>query len=389
MPATRSSSRLQASAAKPPTEEVEPKKATLKRKAAASSPVAGDKNTKKAKTSKKTGKGKASEVVSDVPVAGGGTSGIPNQSAANEDIPVPAVLSFDFEQAKNHLINVDSRFQDLFSKMSCRPFEHLEQVHPFRALAISILGQQISWKAARSITHKFIRLYNPDIPEQLTDETRNKALDVFPSPHQVVGTDLALLRTAGLSARKAEYIQDLAGRFADGRLSTEKLLNSTDEELAEMLIQVKGIGRWTVDMFAIFSLRRPDVLPVGDLGVQRGVVRWFLSQHSPAHPYGISPEKIGGASSTSKQKKTPKPSTSAAKDEHILPAPGDAVNETVQEAVAIADGAMADGQTSLLPTPFTPSIRKTLSKVPTKAVSLPGGLTVSVLKGRLDGKKVK
>ncbi|KAJ2922743.1 hypothetical protein H1R20_g14355, partial [Candolleomyces eurysporus] len=382
MSATRSSSRLQARAVKPPTEEVEPKKATLKRKAAASSPVAADKNTKKAKASKKTGKEKASEVVSDVPVAGGETSGIPNQSAANEDTPVPAVLSFDFEQAKNHLINVDSRFQDLFSKMSCRPFEQLEQVHPFR-------GQQISWKAARSITHKFIRLYNADIPEELTDETRNKALDVFPSPHQVAGTDLALLRTAGLSARKAEYIQDLAGRFADGRLSTEKLLNSTDEELAEMLIQVKGIGRWTVDMFAIFSLRRPDVLPVGDLGVQRGVVRWFLSQHSPAHPYGISPEKIGGASSTSKQKKTPKPSTSAAEDEHILPAPGDAVNETAQEAVAIADGAMADGQTSLLPTPFTPSIHKTLSKVPTKAVSLPGGLTVSVLKGRLDGKKVK
>ncbi|KAJ2916759.1 hypothetical protein MD484_g3630, partial [Candolleomyces efflorescens] len=337
MPATRSSSRLQAQVVSPPTEEAKPKKATLKRKADA---VAG-KDSKKAKPSK----GKAPEAASDLPSSGGESSGIPNQSAANEeDTPVPAVLSFDFEQAKNHLITVDSRFQDLFSKMPCRPFEHLEQVHPFR-------------------------LYNSDIPEELTDEwvtvvlpsngsatkadgnfvrTRNKALDVFPSPHQVVGTDLALLRTAGLSARKAEYIHDLAGRFADGRLSTEKLLNSTDEELAEMLIQVKGIGR-----------------------------------------YGISPEKIGGASSTSKQKKTPKASASAAEDKDTLPAPGDAVNVTELEAVAIADGAMADGETSLLPTPFTPSIRKTLSKVPTKAVSLPGGLTVSVLKGRLDGKKVK
>jgi DNA-3-methyladenine glycosylase II len=130
----------------------------------------------------------------------------------------------------------------------------------------------------------------------------------------VVNTDLAVLRTAGLSARKAEYskfsktwnslclflktVQDLAARFADGRLSTDKLLQANDEELAEMLIQVRGIGRvsifvsilpmfsliilvdWymkllcsprintyqfpaSVDMFAIFSLRRPDILPVG------------------------------------------------------------------------------------------------------------------------------
>jgi DNA-3-methyladenine glycosylase II len=129
MPATRSSSRLQAKVVSPPTEEAKPKKAILKRKADA---VAG-KDSKKAKTTAKTDKGKVPEAASDLPSSGGEASGIPNQSAANEeDTPVPAVLSFDFEQAKNHLITADSRFEDLFSKMPCRPFEHLEQVHPFR-----------------------------------------------------------------------------------------------------------------------------------------------------------------------------------------------------------------------------------------------------------------
>ncbi|KAG2015537.1 hypothetical protein CC2G_008801 [Coprinopsis cinerea AmutBmut pab1-1] len=168
-------------------------------------------------------------------------------SDTNADAPVPAVLSFDFNEAMRHLITVDPRFQDLFDRMPCRPFEQLEQVHPFRALSISILGQQISWKAARSITHKFIRLYSPSIPEEVTDESRAAAMQVFPTPEQVSKTEVSLLRTAGLSERKAQYIQDLAARFADGRLSTDKLLNASDEELAEMLIEVKGIGRWTGD----------------------------------------------------------------------------------------------------------------------------------------------
>jgi len=162
---------------------------------------------------------------------------------ANEDTSfVPAVLTFNLEEARDYLIQVDHRFEDLFDRMKCKPFENLEQVHPFRALATSILGQQISWLAARSITHKFIRLYDPSLPEKPTDEER-RAITSFPTPHQVANTEIAILRTAGLSARKAEYIQDLAARFADGRLSTKKLLEADDEQLAQMLIEVRGIGR--------------------------------------------------------------------------------------------------------------------------------------------------
>ncbi|KAF6760342.1 DNA glycosylase [Ephemerocybe angulata] len=383
MPGTRSSSRLataQSAATASPSHQPS---GAMKRKSAATTP---DKKAKKPKPASKKDSQVQGDTVTEtlLPAAA-------SEDPGNEDTPVPAVLTFDFEKAKQHLIGVDARFQDLFSKMACRPFEHLEQVHPFRALAISILGQQISWKAARSITHKFIRLFNPTIPEAVTDEAREEAMEVFPSPHQVASMDATVLRTAGLSARKAEYIQDLANRFADGRLSTEKLRTATDEELADMLIQVKGIGRWTVDMFAIFSLRRPDILPVGDLGVQRGMVRWFLAQHSPAHPYGLSPEKVGGASAKSKQK-TPKALVPAGDDADLLPGTADAVNIPKEDQAAddnVNGLESAVGETSLLPTPFTPSINRTLKKAPKEEASLPSGLTISVLKSRLDGKKVK
>lgn len=323
-------------------------------------------------------------LTTDATVPGSTAADILPENAGNEDAPVPAILTFDFEEAKSHLIRVDARFQDLFDRMACGPFEQLELLHPFRALVVSILGQQISWKAARSITHKFIRLFNPSLPEEVTDGSRKQAMAVFPTPHQVADTDLAVLRTAGLSARKAEFVQDLAKRFADGRLSTDKLRSATDEELAEMLIQVKGIGRWTVDMFAIFSLRRPDILPVGDLGVQRGMVRWFLSQHSPAHPYGLSPEKVGDG----KEKKR-NLIASGSNDEGLLPATGDALNVPLEPEVIVAAESAVGQSNNLLPTPFTPSIHRTLAKSPKVEVSLPAGLSVSVLKSRLDGKKVK
>lgn len=101
---------------------------------------------------------------------------------------VPAQLSFSFEEAKTHLISVDPRFQILFDRLDCKPFEQLETVHPFRyvivscccrvlvtsgcshrALVTSIVGQQISWIAARSVNHKFVRLYKPSLPEKVTD----------------------------------------------------------------------------------------------------------------------------------------------------------------------------------------------------------------------------
>ncbi|KAG6907658.1 hypothetical protein DXG01_007862 [Tephrocybe rancida] len=320
---------------------------------------------------------------------------VASNDAARAHPMVPAVLTFSFEEGKKHLISVDHRFDDLFSKMQCKPYEHLETVHPFR-------GQQISWLAARSVNHKFVRLFDPSIPEKIDDYPgHGKSTSFYPSPEAVAKTDIPTLRTAGLSQRKAEYVLDLAERFADGRLSTDKLINANDEELAKMLIEVRGIGRWTVDMFAIFSLRRPDILPVGDLGVQRGLVVWFLSLHSSKHSWGWTPQKV--ASSSAKKGKAKKAAAASAADTDTLPAIGEDAPSTsnvdelptpdISSVPPAADEEAVDDLPSLPPT-FTPSIKSTLKKPAVNEGStpnpLPEGLTIDLLKSRLAGKnKVK
>ncbi|KAI0769793.1 DNA glycosylase [Trametes elegans] len=352
------------------------------------------------------------------PISGSSAAPAPGTSADGEEL-VPAVLTFSFEEAKQHLIRVDSRFEDVFRRVKCKPYEHLERVDPFRYAPREVcLGQQISWKAAASITHKFVRLFDPSIPESVA-ESRST---FFPSAHQVVTKDVATLRTAGLSARKAEYILDLAARFADGRLSTRKLLQADDEELHTMLTEVRGIGRndpladvaSAVDMFAMFSLRRPDILPVGkfdcgDLGVQRGVLRWFTSLHSPSNPISLREDKLSdqdqgepvasnrppstgaegaGGPMTVPRAATPDASSIAPAPDSLL-VPGTAVKGKEKTA--------DEGATMGLPKLFTPSINKTLNMQTTSGEDegelqpppLPEGLTVAVLKSRLSGKKVK
>ncbi|OAX44126.1 DNA glycosylase [Rhizopogon vinicolor AM-OR11-026] len=332
----------------------------------------------------------------------------PLQNTPEKETLVPAVLTFSFEEAKAHLIRADHRFEDVFAKLRCKPFEFLEQVHPFRALVESILAQQISWLAARSINHKFIRLYYPSLPEKVADYSASKSqMDFFPTPHQVANTDVVTLKSAGLSTRKAEYVKDLATRFADGRLSTEKLLAADDETLADMLIEVRGIGRWTVDMFAIFSLRRPNILPVGDLGIQRGMLRWFLSRHSSKHPFMLSPQKLSSAehdttttekanTSTMGPPPTPAPKitadsqlTIAEIDNDKLPTFGSASQSQAQTGSTNQSSVPPVPSIPAMPEPFTPSINKTLDMDPMNTEPLPDGLSVPILKARLERKKIK
>ncbi|KAG1771800.1 DNA glycosylase [Suillus occidentalis] len=318
------------------------------------------------------------------------------QNESEERTLVPAVLTFSFEEAKAHLIRADHRFEDIFTKLKCKPFEFLEQAHPFRALVESILGQQISWLAARSIIHRFTRLYNPSLPEKAADYSASKSpTSFFPTPYQVANTDIVTLKSAGLSTRKAEYVKDLAARFADERLSTEKLLAADDESLAEMLIEVRGIGR-VFDMFAIFSLRRPNILPVGDLGVQRGMLRWFLSRHSSKHAYTLSPHKLSGGETN--DDKTKQASSSAMGPPPTTPAPNITLGSQRPRDVEPDNGVLptpseSQSQTPALiksiPEPFTPSINKTLEADAMNTEPLPEGLSVANLKTRLEGKKIK
>lgn len=166
------------------------------------------------------------------------------------------------DKACEHLIKQDPRLKVVIDKHHCRLFsaEGLqEEVEPFTALASGIISQQVSGAAASSIKKKFVSLFPPPAVENPK---------YFPTPEQVVKFDIPTLRTAGLSQRKAEYIHGLAEKFANGELSARMLIDATDEEVLEKLIAVRGLGRWSVEMFACFGLKRTDIFSTGDLGVQ-------------------------------------------------------------------------------------------------------------------------
>ncbi len=125
----------------------------------------------------------------------------------------------------------------------------------YGALLRSIVGQQLSSKAARTIYERLIALFD------------NRT----PTPRELLDTDPEEIRAAGLSRAKVTFLRDLAEHVEDGELELEKLPELPDEEVLDQLTQVKGLGPWTVDMFLIFHLGRPDVLPVGDQGIRRAV----------------------------------------------------------------------------------------------------------------------
>ncbi|KAG6040180.1 hypothetical protein E4U41_001364 [Claviceps citrina] len=163
-----------------------------------------------------------------------------------------------------HLISVDGRMRHLVEKNPCKIFSPeglAETIDPFESLASGIISQQVSGAAAKSIKAKFVALFN----DQDNDGQR------FPHPSKVASCALDKLRTAGLSQRKAEYIKGLAEKFSSGELSAKMLHEVPYEELVEKLITVRGLGKWSVEMFACFGLKRMDVFSVGDLGVQRGM----------------------------------------------------------------------------------------------------------------------
>jgi DNA-3-methyladenine glycosylase II len=124
---------------------------------------------------------------------------------------------------------------------------------PFMTLARAIVGQQISVKAAQSVWDRFAACVGEVTPQNVLRRER------------------PLLRACGLSDRKTEYIADLAQHFADGAIHVQRWPEMADEEIIAELVEVRGVGRWTAEMFLIFNLLRPDVFPVDDLGLQKGV----------------------------------------------------------------------------------------------------------------------
>lgn len=170
------------------------------------------------------------------------------------------------EEACAHLIKVEPRLEPLIKEHHCRIFSPeglAEDIDPFMSLCSGIMSQQVSGAAASSIKRKFIRLFNPEF-EGAEDEEKW----AFPTPELVAKAEIPYLRQAGLSERKAEYIKGLAEKFSSGELSAKMLVDASYEEVLEKLTAVRGLGQWSVEMFACFALKRMDVFSTGDLGVQ-------------------------------------------------------------------------------------------------------------------------
>lgn len=134
---------------------------------------------------------------------------------------------------------------------------------PFQTLLRAIVGQQISVKAADSIWARFAALVG-----ELTTQ-------------RVADLDADALAGCGFSRRKVEYVQDLARHFLDGRIVPERWTDEDDETVIDELVDVRGIGRWTAEMFLIFYLRRADVWPVDDIGLQKAVALHYQGGERP------------------------------------------------------------------------------------------------------------
>ena len=198
----------------------------------------------------------------------------PNASPSKTGLSRPSATTGNIlEHGIAHLVNVEPRLQAIIDKHPLPPFgpaDLAEEVDPFHSLTSGIIGQQVSGAAAKSIKKKFIALFNQgQNPQDDAEYDYNDSANPhFPTPETVAKCDIATLRTAGLSQRKAEYIQGLAQKFASGELSARMLLRASDEEVLEKLIAVRGLGQWSVEMFSCFGLKRLDVFSTGDLGVQ-------------------------------------------------------------------------------------------------------------------------
>jgi DNA-3-methyladenine glycosylase II len=177
----------------------------------------------------------------------------PRPSAGSRTTPMAVTAD-----AMEHLADVDPVMAAIVDAHGPLDEDRRRRGRPadaYGALLRSVVGQQLSTRAARTIYGRLAGLYG----------------DRAPTPQELIDTDPERLREAGLSRAKASYLRSLAEHVVSGELELDRLDELSDQEVSAQLTGVKGLGQWTADMFLIFHLRRPDVLPVGDLGVRRAV----------------------------------------------------------------------------------------------------------------------
>jgi len=174
----------------------------------------------------------------------------------------------DLQKAANYLSEKDSVLAPVITRAGLAEFEPHSDY--YGALVSSIIGQQLSVKAASSIKKRFRDLFDGKMPE----------------PKTIIDTSIEELRSAGLSGAKAKYVQDLAQHVIDNKIDFATLNKLSNKQVIAVLTDVKGIGEWTAHMFMMFCMGRMDVLPVGDLGIRNGIRALYDLKDAP------SPEQI-------------------------------------------------------------------------------------------------
>ncbi len=173
-------------------------------------------------------------------------------------------MSIDYAKARRLLARRDPVLRDLMRRYGPCGLADSQHTDPFRALVRAIISQQLSTQAAATIARRFEGLF-----------------DGKPTPARVNAAPDDQLRGVGLSGQKLRYIRDLSVRIEGGLLPLATLDRMDDEEVITVLTEVKGIGRWTAEMFLMFRLHRPDVLPVDDLGIVKAVQRAYRMRTLP------------------------------------------------------------------------------------------------------------
>lgn len=173
-------------------------------------------------------------------------------------------MTHDYARARRLIARRDPVMRDLMRAHGACGLTAAQNDDPFAALLKAIVSQQLSTKAARTIYTRLMALF-----------------DGPPTPSAVAALTDAQLRGVGLSGQKLGYMRDLSSRVDSGALALHALDAMTDDEVVVALTQVKGIGRWTAEMFLMFRLHRPDVLPVGDLGIVKAVQKAYGLRKTP------------------------------------------------------------------------------------------------------------
>jgi DNA-3-methyladenine glycosylase II len=166
-------------------------------------------------------------------------------------------------KAAQHLQKYDAKLKPIIDAAGLCTIEPHQDY--YAALVNSIIGQQLSTKAAAAIKRRFQDLFGGK----------------FPAPAEILEKSVEELRAIGFSNAKAGYVQDLARHIIDGRVRFDKITRQSNQEIIADLTDVKGIGEWTVHMFLMFCVGRLDVLPVGDLGIRNGIRKLYGFADAP------------------------------------------------------------------------------------------------------------